>query len=243
MTSVVAALALVLLGAAVPPADPAAVERELARAERRWDADAAVAALTGARALARSTPGPTTAALQIRAGLLAAELLRVRFEKVAADQSGERERLGQQIDAFAGEALALVDGQPESSERHRLEADLLATMIRSDFRAKKYEARFNAAVARARELDPRNPRALVAAAKPFLFAPPGRGRDPAQGIALLDRALAVDPRLEPALLLRAFGREQLGDRAGAEADWRAALELNPDCAPARESLAGAPVSR
>jgi len=101
-------------------------------------------------------PGPAAAALQIRAGLLAAELLRVRFEQAAAGPAGERERLGQQIDAFAEEALALLVAQPESSERHRLEADLLATMIRSDFRAKKYEARFNAAVAHARELDPAN---------------------------------------------------------------------------------------
>ena len=227
----------------MPPADLDRVTREVARAERRWDGDAAVAALTNARALARSAPGPAAAALQIRAGLLAAELLRVRFEQAAAGPAGERERLGQQIDAFAEEALALLVAQPESSERCRLEADLLATMIRSDFRAKKYEARFNAAVARARELDPANPRALVAAAKPFLFAPPGRGRDPARGIELLDRALALDRRLEPALLLRAFAREQLGDRVGAEADWRTALGFNPDCAPARESLAGSPAQR
>jgi tetratricopeptide (TPR) repeat protein len=242
VTRAVAGLALALIGAA-PPTDLDRVTGEVARAERRWDGEAAVAALSNARALARSAPGPATAGLQIRAGLLAAELLRVRFEQAAAGPPGERERLGQQIDAFAEEALALVAAQPESSERYRLEADLLATMIRSDFRAKKYEARFNAAVARARELDPRNPRALVAAAKPFLFAPPGRGRDPAQGIELLDRALAIDPRLESALLLRALGREQLGDRAGAEADWRTALGLNPDCAPARESLAGYPAPR
>lgn len=242
MTRAVAGLALALIGAA-PPADPDRVAREVARAERRWDGDAAVAALTNARALARSAPGPAATALQIRAGLLAAELLRVRFERATTDSSGNREQLGQQIDAFAEEALALIEAQPVTSERYRLEADLLATMIRSDFRAKKYEARFNAAVARARELDPRNPRALVAAAKPFLFAPPGRGRDPAEGIDLLDRALALDPRLESALLLRALGREQLGDRPGAEADWRTALELNPDCAPARQSLAGAPTAR
>lgn len=242
MTRTVVGLALALIGAAAPPADMDRVTREVARAERRWDCDAAVAALSSARSLARSAPGPATAALQIRTGLLAAELLRVRFEQAVSDGTPTREQLGQQIDAFAGEALALVDSQPVTSERYRLEADLIATMIRSDFRAKKYEARFNAAVARARELDPRNPRALVSAAKPFLFAPLGRGRDPAKGIELLDRALALDPRLESALLLRAFGREQLGDRTGAEADWRTALELNPDCAPARQSLAGAPTT-
>lgn len=231
------AVALALLSAAAPQVDLAGVERDVALAERRWDCDAAVAALSSARSLARSAPGPATTSLHVRAGLLAAELLRVRLEQAASDGTTTREQLGQQIDAFAGEALALVDSQPVTSEHYRIEADLLATMIRSDFRAKKYEARFNAAITRARELDPRNPHALVSQAKPFLFAPPGRGRDPARGIELLDRALALDPRLESALLLRAFGREQLGDRTGAEADWRAALKLNPDCAPARQSLA------
>jgi hypothetical protein len=106
------AIALALLSAAAPQVDLAGVEREVAGAERRWDGDAAVAALSNARALARSAPGPATAALQIRAGLLAAELLRVRFEQAASDGSATREQLGQQIDAFAGEALASSTHNP-----------------------------------------------------------------------------------------------------------------------------------
>jgi hypothetical protein len=216
---------------------PAAVERDLAGAQRRWDADAAVAVLTRARTLRRASPTAATALLQVRAGLLAAELLRVRFEEAAPAAAG-RDTTGQRIDALAGEALELLPALPESSERWRTEADLVATMIRSDFRAKKYETRFRGAIAKARALDPRNPLAIVSEAKPLLFAPPEHGRDLPAGIALLDQALALDPRLEAALLLRAFARDSLGEHAAAEADWRAALAVNPDCEPARRALAG-----
>ncbi len=226
---------LAIASAAAAAETPAAVERDLATAGRRWDADAAVAVLTRARALHRALPTPATALLQVRAGLLAAELLRVRFEEAAPAAAG-RDTTGQRIDAFAGEALELLPGLPESSERWRMEADLVATMIRSDFRAKKYETRFRGAVAKARALDPRSPRAIVSEAKPLLFAPPEHGRDLPAGIALLDQALALDPRLEAALLLRAFARDSLGERAAAAADWRAALAVNPDCEPARRAL-------
>jgi hypothetical protein len=233
-----AAAALLLATSSAGAAEtPAAVERDLAGAQHRWDADAAVAVLTRARTLHRAAPSAATALLQVRAGLLAAELLRVRYEEAAPGAAG-RETIGQRIDAFAGEALELLPALPESSERWRTEADLVATMIRSDFRAKKYETRFRTAVAKALQLDPKNPRALVSEAKPLLFAPPEHGRDFRAGIALLDRALALDPRLEPALLLRAFARDSLGERAGAEADWRAALAVNPDCEPAHRALAG-----
>ena len=233
----VSALLLAFANPAVGATDALAVERAVAAAERRWDADAAVAALNQARALARLAPSPTATALHLRAGLLAAELLRVRFEQTPQRESATRETLGAQIDAIASEALALVETGKPTSERYRVEADLVATLIRSDFRAKKYETRLKAAIARARELDPRNPLALISAAKPLLFAPPEHGRDLAAGIALLDQALALDPRLESALLLRAFAHDALGDRTAAETDWRATLRLNPDCAPAKAALA------
>ena len=220
--------------------DRAVVEGAVARAERTWDTAGAVAALSRARELQRAAPSPATALLQVRAGLLAAELLRVELELAKNAASPGRDTLGQRIDASAEEALALLPSLPPTSERLRMEADLVATMIRSDFRAKKHEARLRAAIAEARRLDPKNARAVVAEAKPLLFAPPEHGRDLRAGIDLLDRALALDPRLEPALLLRAFARDQLGERAAAEADWRAALALNPECRPARDALAGAP---
>lgn len=243
LATLAAAIAAVAFASVVAAGEtPAAVERDLVAAQRRWDAGAAVALLARARALRRASPNAVTALLQVRAGLLAAELLRVRYEE-AAPAAADRETTGQRIDAFAGEALALLPALPASSERWRMEADLVATMIRSDFRAKKYETRFRTAVAKARELDPRNARALVSEAKPLVFAPPEHGRDRRAAVTLLDQALALDPRLEPALLLRAVARNSLGERAAAEADWRAALALNPDCEPARRALAGPGPSR
>ena len=237
------AVTAILVAAAAGAAEtPATVERDLVAAERRWDTDAAVAVLSRARALERAAPSARTALLLVQADLAAAELLRVRYEEAAAGAAG-RETIAQRIDAFAGEALPLLSSLPESSERWRIEADLVATMIRSDFRAKRYETRLRAAIARARQLDPRNARVMVSAAKPLLFAPPEHGRDLRAGIALLDQALAIDPRLEPALLLRAYAHDGLGERSAAEADWRAALTTNPECEPARRALgtaAGSP---
>jgi hypothetical protein len=232
-------LAALLLAASAPAGGLTSVSDAVAAAERRWDADAAVAALSRARSLAHIAPDPAAIALQVRAGLLAAELLRVRYEGTPVSQTMARQTLGQQIDVIAGEALAALATEPAGSERARTEADLVATMIRSDFRAKKYEAQFKAAVTLARRLDPHNARALVSASKPFLFAPEGHGRDVNAGIALLDEALTLDEHLEPARLLRAWAREGLGDHTGAITDWRAALAENPDCAPAAKALAAA----
>jgi tetratricopeptide (TPR) repeat protein len=165
-----------------------------------------------------------------------AELLRVELEQLPETGRASRRELGQRIDAAAEEALAILDRMPESAETQRIRADLLATMIRSDFRAKRYEAALKAAVARALELDPDSPRALVAAAKPLVFAPPGKGRDLAQALRLLDRALVLAPGLEPAQLLRAEALDRAGRRDEALTAWRAALAANPACRPARHRL-------
>jgi cytochrome c-type biogenesis protein CcmH/NrfG len=117
-----------------------------------------------------------------------------------------------------------------------MRADLLATMIRSDYRAKKYRGELNAAVERALELDPENPRALVSSAKPLVFAPVERGRDLDKAIRVMTRALELDADLESALLLRAHAYDVMGDTERATADWNRALDLNPECRPARLGL-------
>lgn len=226
-------LAVLLAGG--PPL--ATIEADLAAAVRRYDADAAVAALGRARELDRTAPAPATVLLRVRAALAAAELLRVRFEQASKDDAQGRTVLGQRIDAAAEEGLALLDRLPGGSERYRVEADLVATMIRSDFRARKYEARFATAVAKALELDPRNARAVLAAAKPLVFAPVEHGRDLPKAVETLTRALALDPALEAARLLRAFALDAQDEHEAARRDWRAALAANPDCVPAREALA------
>jgi len=231
-------LTVIAILAAMTPvlgADEETAAHELAAAARSWDVEAATLVLSGLR----RTPereSDRRLAVRVEAGLLVAELLRVEYEQTPAEQRVERRLLGQRIDAAAEEALALVDRLAESSERERMRADLLATLIRSDFRAKQHEAELKAAVARALELDPDNPRALVTAAKPWLFADAEHGGDPRQAIVLLDRALALDPELEPALLLRALAHDVVGDHDAAIQGWRRALERNPQCRPARWQL-------
>lgn len=219
------------------PPSAAELNRALDEAVRRYDLAAATTALSEVR-LARVS-GADTAALRelhVRASVAVAELLRLEFEELGDGDPQERRVLGQRIDATAEEGLALLAELPESSDSQRMRADLVATMIRSDFRAKKFEPQLKRAVERALALDDGNARAWVSAAKPLLFAPPEQGRDLAEGIRLLDRALELAPNLESALLLRAYAHEQAGDVAAAERDRRSALRVNPDSRPALEGL-------
>ncbi|MFV2072370.1 MAG: hypothetical protein ACC742_06925 [Thermoanaerobaculales bacterium] len=210
--------------------------RDLETATRAYDRGLAITVLACIRRLNEERMSPAGADLQARAALLAAEIERLAFEDAPPGQRAVRSEIGRRIDEAADQGLIVLDRMSESSERYRIEADLLATKIRSDFRAKKFRKRFQAAVARALELDEGNPRAWVTAAKPLAFAGPKRGGDLSEAVRLLDRALELAPGLESALLLRGLVWERRGDQARAEADWRAALDANPQCKPASVRL-------
>ncbi len=179
---------------------------------------------------------PAARFVHARACLLTAELLRVTWEAADPSARDTRQKLGARIDVAAQEGLAELEELPDSSERSRVEADLLATMIRSDFRARRLEARLRAAIDHALALDPDNARAQTSAAKPLLFADAKHGGDPHAALEVLDHALRLDPELESARLLRAVAWEKLGEPAKAEADWKEALRRNPACEPARRGL-------
>jgi len=232
----VAALPVVVGSTDAAPGRVEQLELELERAAREWDVEAAARVLAAATDISAADPdrqGRELLQLRVRAGLLVAELLRVELEQTPEPERAARRELGRRIDAAAEEALALLDRLTESSQAQRLRADLLATMIRSDFRAKKYEAALREAIDRALELDPDSPRAMVSAAKPLIFAPPERGRDLDRAVKLLDRALELAPELESARLLRAETFERAGRHDEALAEWRAVLAANPRCRPAR----------
>ncbi len=236
-----AVLALVALmvtgaGAAVAIGQTQAHSAVLDEAIRTYDLTASTVLLAWVRDAMREQPTAEHAALHVRASLAVAEILRIEWEQTPSSESARRRELGSRIDATAEEGLGVVAQLPDSSERERMRADLLATMIRSDFRAKKYESQFLAAAGRSLELDEGNARAWVTAAKPFLFAAPEHGGDLAEALRLLNRALELDPGLESALLLRALANERLGEADAAETDLRAALDHNPDCLPARRAL-------
>ncbi len=242
VSRVVAAVALAgaVLAMAGQPRDLQSLGAALDDAVRSYDAAAATAVLSEARVARASADSPQLAELHARAALAVAELLRIELEGLAAGETEQRRLLGLRVDAAAEDGLQALGGLPETSDRQRTRADLIATMIRSDFRAKKHEQSFKAAVARALELDQGNARAWVSSAKPFLFAEPEQGGDVAEALRRLDRALELDPGLEPARLLRAVAHEKAGDPEAAERDWRAALRANPQCRPAREQLESRP---
>jgi len=76
----------------------------------------------------------------------------------------------------------------------------------------------------------------VTAAKPFVFADPEQGGNLEEAGRLLDRALEIEPDLEPALLLRAEVWHRQGNVETAISVWRTALDANPACWPARDAL-------
>lgn len=208
--------------------------------ERSYDLQAARTVLD-ACAVASSPAGDEAHGENLaRVALLVAELERLDFEDLAASEKKLRREIGERIDAAADAGLQALDALPETSPRQRMRADLLATKIRSDFRAKKHIDEMKAAAARALELDPGNARAMVTLAKPFLFADDRRGRDLEEAVRMLSEALEVDPALESALLLRALAFEGQGNTEACRNDLKAALAANPDCRPAVRRLQAAP---
>jgi tetratricopeptide (TPR) repeat protein len=202
---------------------------DLAGARREYDRAAAEQVFAAAR-----EQGPPT--LLARAALLVAELARIEFEQLPEDAREQRRELGRRIDAAARTGIKALDRVDKTADDFRVEADLLATMIRSDFRARKFLDRLQWAAGRALELDPDNASAWVTKAKPLVFADPDQGRDLDEAERLLDHALELQPDLESALLLRAHAHDLAGDGVAARADWQRAVEANPDCRPARHRL-------
>jgi tetratricopeptide (TPR) repeat protein len=205
-------------------------------AERTYDLQAGRSVLDACSLEAPDTIDEAHRENLARAALLVAELERIDFEKLAPSEKKRRREIGANIDAAADLGLETLDTLPETSCRQRMRADLLATKIRSDFRAKKYADEMKAAATRALELDPGNARAMVTLAKPFLFADDRHGRDLDEAVRMLTEALEVDPTLESALLLRALAFEAQGNTEACRNDLRAALAANPNCRPANERL-------
>lgn len=201
---------------------------ELEQAARTYDRAAAEALL------------PTTAQdneLAARTRLLCAELYRIEFEQLPESAVKERREIGKTIDVHAEAGMLLLESLPDTSEKFRTRADLLGTMIRSNYRAGKMKGEMKAAVDEALRLDPANAKAIVSQAKMLIFNPSASDRELQEGEALVLRALAIDPALEQARLLQAHALERLGEREKAVAIWEACLQANPACTPARKALA------
>lgn len=220
---------LVLAGAVI-------AESPLEAAARNYDLDAAEAALTDLRAQFDGDKSDAHRLQLAEALLLGAELRRIAFEDAEEGDGTDQDALGQAMDAAAEEAMDLAQSLPSSSEKYRILADLQAVMIRSKYRAKRYQKRLQEFIDQALALDARNARAWVSKAKPLVFADADQGGDLDGGIASLDKALALDPALESAQLLKAHALRLQGNKEAARNIWQAVLEDNPHCRPAQRAL-------
>lgn len=167
--------------------------------------------------------------------LIKAEILRFEWETLPED-SDDREHMADELDTTAWAGIEQCNSLSAASETFRLRADLLGTLIRSRYRAKKHRAAMEADAERAIELDSKNARAYVSKAKPFLFASERHGGDIEAAIALLDKALTLDDSLESAKLLRAYGLEQLDESDAALDAYKDILKQNPRCRLAEHAI-------
>ncbi len=201
---------------------------ELEQAARTYDRAAAEALL------------PATAQdndLAARTRLLCAELYRIEFEQLPESAVKERREIGKTIDVHAEAGMLLLESLPDTTEKFRIRADLVGTMIRSNYRAGKMKGEMKASVDEALRLDAANAKAIVSQAKMLIFNPSASDSELREGEALVRRALEIDPALEQARLLQAHALERLGERDKAVAIWEACLQANPACTPARKALA------
>jgi len=216
--------------------DLAAIRATLDVAERTYDAGAVAVSLEALDAVDAPSRDADWRAVRLRSLLLAAELERVRFEQLAASAGKERRELGGRIDAYAEAGLSEVGLLPETSESHRIKADLIGAMIRSNHRAGKMKGEMKSAIDAALRLDPGNAKAVVSRAKMLIFNPAATPADLEAGLELLEQALGLHPDLEQAALLQAHAWDQLGEPDKAAAIWRQCLQGNPECNPARRAL-------
>lgn len=221
-------LATSALGLDVAAPQPADLSAEVDRVERDSDLEGALKLVEALQARTVSNAKPEDLMLLGRAALTAAEVRRYQYEKGNDMDPRDRRLLGRMIDEVAKIGHDAMDALPEDmSERWRIKADLYMTMIRSYYKGNKYIDAMDAALAKAIELDPENPNALVSAAKRPLFAEEKHGGDVPEALELLSHALEIDPNLERAIAFRGVAYDELGDTDKAIADWKRALELNP----------------
>ncbi len=211
-------------------------EKRLETATTRYDTEAARALADDLHKQYETTRDRDTGYLLVRALVLVADLHRMEYELLPEDAGSKRRTLGNIIDDAATEALDVLEVMDNTSEVWRMRADLYGTMIRSDYRATRYQDRMQDAIDKALALNPENPRAHESAARPLVFADEEHGRNLEKAMAHIEKALALAPGLESARVLEAVVLEEMGRTNDAKAQWQAILEDNPHCVPAQRRL-------
>ncbi|HOZ45462.1 MAG TPA: tetratricopeptide repeat protein [Candidatus Hydrogenedentes bacterium] len=236
--TVLVVLACAVLGADYSTASVHVLTEAVATAHRTYDLDLAQALLPVLEQ--RVNGGGTEGEEDVRQllaedALLVASLLRNVYEHSDTNTAQKRE-LGQAIDAAAASGFSALGALPDTSEKHRIMADFYTMMMRTKFKGSTYEEAMETEGDRALELDPDNPKALITKSRRKLFAETNHGGDFQAGLAMVNRAMELDPNDAGAYILRglAYERHDMPDKAIA--DWQRALEINPEATPAREYL-------
>ena len=207
-------------------------------AQKDYDVTAAQAVADELRKEAGPQATPEMRLLFLKSLLLTVEQIRVQYETMQQDGAdrGDRRVLADKMDALAEEGLKVADGLGEVSEAYRIRADFYALKIRSKYQGKKYRNKMENSAEKALQLDPKNAFAYVSVARPYLFAGPLQGGDVKKAMGLLDKALALDPNLLSARMMRAVGYAKQDDKARCEAEWAKIVAENPKTAQSKKTM-------
>jgi tetratricopeptide (TPR) repeat protein len=127
--------------------------------------------------------------------------------------------------AAAEKAVAL---NPNSSEAHRLQGDLLGELIPHVFAGGvRYGRRSTSEVDKAIELDPRNANAYIARAISYFFTPAAFGGSRDKAVDMLKRAIALDPASDTAHIWLAQVYLAADQTADAQREINEARRINP----------------
>ena len=211
------------------------LQKRAEQVQREYDLPLAEALMGELQFFVKENPGDESRMALARVALLVAELRRIDYETTDVDPR-EKRLLGRTIDEAARIGHEVLNKVPNISEKWRIKADLIGTMIRSKYKGNKYGGEMDKATEKALELDPESANAIVTGSKRGLFANRGQGGDVPAALKMLNRALGIDPDHERALIFRGIAYEKLGNDDLAEEDWKRALELNPHSRLAKENL-------
>jgi tetratricopeptide (TPR) repeat protein len=117
---------------------------------------------------------------------------------------------------------------PNSSEAHRLQGDMLSELIPVVFAGgMRYGARSTGEFDKAIELDPRNANAYIGRALSYFFTPSMFGGDRNKAVEMLKKALTVDPASDTAHIWLAQIYLDASQTADARREINEARRINP----------------
>ncbi|HVZ79436.1 MAG TPA: tetratricopeptide repeat protein [bacterium] len=148
----------------------------------------------------------------------------------ALDLQKHRDQAEKALTAGIQSAQAAVSLMPDSPDSHALLARLYEQklLFGDMFTGMDIGPKAGAENRKALELGPKDPQVQLALGIQYVMAPPIGGGDVKKGIATLEGALALDPKMDEAYYWLAKAYRKQNDRAGFEEALRKGRVLNPD---------------